>query len=227
MERYFRDLKAQGLTEASVRQVRVMLHRACRLARKWSGGALANPIADTELPAWTLADRTEVRPPTVDEVVALLQAAADDVRFAVLLRLVAATGMRRGEVCALRWSDVDVAAGTVRIDESIVAAEGPRRNEASTLSTGESPTGVGAAEGPRRNEASTLSTGESPTGVGAAPPPLLPSQPTPAHLLPASAPPEPYQPRAHYRRTDFMGHTRLALEVRAPPDRPVEPRHDR
>ena len=124
VERYFRDLKAQGLAEASVRQVRAMLHRACRLARKWSGGTLPNPIADTELPAWTLAERVEVRTPTVDEVVALLRAAADDVRFAVLLRLVAATGMRRGEACALRWSDVDVAAGTVRIDESIVAAEG-------------------------------------------------------------------------------------------------------
>lgn len=124
VERYFRELKAQGLAESSVRQVRAMLHRACRLARKWSGGSLPNPIADTELPVWTLADRTEVRAPTVDEVVALLQAAGEDVRFGVLLRLVAATGMRRGEVCALRWSDVDFGAATVRIDESIVAAEG-------------------------------------------------------------------------------------------------------
>lgn len=37
-ERYFRTLKAQGESQASVRYVRAMLHRACRLARKWSGG---------------------------------------------------------------------------------------------------------------------------------------------------------------------------------------------
>jgi integrase len=38
--------------------------------------------------------------------------------------LVAATGMRRGEVCALRWNDIDLSAGTVRISQSVVAAKG-------------------------------------------------------------------------------------------------------
>ena len=54
VEKYFRRLKADGLAEASVRQIRALMHRACRLARKWSGGALPNPIADTELPTWAL-----------------------------------------------------------------------------------------------------------------------------------------------------------------------------
>ena len=52
VEKYFRRLKADGLAEASVRQIRALMHRACRLARKWSGGVLPNPIADTELPTW-------------------------------------------------------------------------------------------------------------------------------------------------------------------------------
>ena len=34
VERYFRELKDTRLSEASVRQIRAMLHRACRLARK-------------------------------------------------------------------------------------------------------------------------------------------------------------------------------------------------
>ena len=54
VELYLRGLKAEGLSEASVRQTRAILHRSCRLARKWSGNELANPVADTELPEWKL-----------------------------------------------------------------------------------------------------------------------------------------------------------------------------
>jgi integrase len=125
VEKYFRRLKADGLAEASVRQIWALVHRACRLARKWSGGALPNPIADTELPTWALDERDEVRAPSLDEVRTLI-ATADTFApsFAEVLRLVAATGMQRGEVCALRWNDVDFSAGTVRISQSVVAAKG-------------------------------------------------------------------------------------------------------
>jgi integrase len=104
-----------------------MLNRACRLARKWSGGVLPNAVADSELPSWSIYDRGEVRAPSPAEVVQLLRAAAEgyvDVRIAVFVRLLAATGMRRGEACALRWSDVDEEHGAVRINESVVVAAG-------------------------------------------------------------------------------------------------------
>ena len=44
--------------------------------------------------------------------------------MAAFVRVVTATGARRGEACALRWSDVDFEARTVTIDESIVASHG-------------------------------------------------------------------------------------------------------
>jgi len=53
-ERFFRELKADGLAEASVRQTRAILNRTCRLARRWSGGVLPNPVAETELPRWRI-----------------------------------------------------------------------------------------------------------------------------------------------------------------------------
>ena len=125
VEKYLRCLKDEGFAEATVRQVRSVLGRACRLARKWSGGVLPNPIADSELPAWSIQARTPVRAPSLDEVQQLLGAAKTlDPRVSALLRLIVATGMRRGEACAIRWSDCDLVVGTVRIDESVVGAKG-------------------------------------------------------------------------------------------------------
>ena len=126
VEQYFRTLKHSGLGPTSVRLVRALLHRSCRLARKWSGNTLANPITDTELPAWSPADRPRpVRAPEPAEVLALLRAAAEgDHRVAAFVRLVAATGMRRGEACGLRWDDLDRDRSLVRIDEGVISTNG-------------------------------------------------------------------------------------------------------
>lgn len=125
VERYLRELKNSGLAEASVRQVRAMLGRACRLARKWSGSTLPNPIADSEMPSYGIGDRTEVRAPTILEVKALIEHLEEfDPRFSVFVRVILATGMRRGEACALRWSDVDLDQLTVLIDESVIGGKG-------------------------------------------------------------------------------------------------------
>jgi integrase len=126
VERYFRKLKAQGLSEGSVRHVRALLHRACRLARKWSGNRLPNPIEGTELPDWKLDERAkEVRSPAPDEVRALMAAANElDARVGAFMRLVAATGLRRGEACALRWSDVDVDSSSVSVHHAVISAPG-------------------------------------------------------------------------------------------------------
>jgi len=124
VERFFRKLKADGAGRETIRYARSVLHRACRLARKWSGNTLPNPVADTELPSFTPAELPEpVRAPTLDEVLAILAAAESlDIRYRAGLVVIAATGMRRGEACALRWSDLDVTEATISIDESVIAA---------------------------------------------------------------------------------------------------------
>lgn len=126
VERFYRSLKAAGLSAATVRQVKAVLHRSCRLAHKWSGGTLPNPAADADLPVWALEDRRPpVRSPEPDEVHRLLAAAeADDAHFFAFLRVIAATGMRRGEACALRWTDLDLDGGVVTVDESVISAKG-------------------------------------------------------------------------------------------------------
>lgn len=78
------------------------------------------------MPKWRLEERRrEVRAPEAAEVRVLLKAAeADDLRLGILLRLLAASGMRRGEACALRWSDVDFEDGVLLVDESMTDAPG-------------------------------------------------------------------------------------------------------
>ena len=121
IERFFRKLKADGVGRETIRYSRSVLHRACRLARKWSGNTLPNPVADTELPNFTRAELPEpVRAPTLGEVRSILTAAeALDIRYRTALVVVAATGMRRGEASTLRWSNLDVSKATISIDESV------------------------------------------------------------------------------------------------------------
>lgn len=48
----------------------------------------------------------------------------EDPIFAVLLRVAAATGARRGELCALRWSDIDFDKGTITIERGVILVDG-------------------------------------------------------------------------------------------------------
>ena len=83
------------------------------------------------------ADRSKERQiPTVAQVEALMQAMPTKLRAAVVL---AAWGtLRRGEVLGLRRDDVDLAAGTVRVERSL----GERRNGAVIVGPPKSTAGV-------------------------------------------------------------------------------------
>jgi integrase len=126
VERFYRSLKAKGMSQALVRQVKALLHRACRLAHKWSGGSLPNPAADADMPIWRLEERPDaVRAPESAEVRRLITAGEEaDVRVGVFLRLLAATGMRRGEAAALQWADLDFVRGVVHVDKAVIGAKG-------------------------------------------------------------------------------------------------------
>ena len=74
--------------------------------------AVAKPGLDREQPAWSEAE------------VAQFVAAADPHRWAVGFRMCVLYGLRRSELLALRWDDVDLDAGTVRIDEGLIEVDG-------------------------------------------------------------------------------------------------------
>ncbi|MGH9123749.1 MAG: site-specific integrase [Acidimicrobiales bacterium] len=78
------------------------------------------------MPEWKLgASRPEQRAPSLEEVRALLSAAEElDLRLATFLRVIAAIGARRSEICALRWSDLNRSAASILLDKATVADGG-------------------------------------------------------------------------------------------------------
>ena len=61
-----------------------------------------------------------MKAPSLDVVQKVLEEAEDrDPRLSPLLMLAALTGMRRGELCALRWNDADLENGILDVSRSL------------------------------------------------------------------------------------------------------------
>lgn len=118
LDAYYRQLRKAGQGNCSVRNAHALLRAALGLAVRyqWIG---VNPALQAR-PGATRAG--EGRVASRDEVDRLLAAADDDLTFAI--RLACATGMRRSELCALEWSDVDFDTGTVMVSKALVDAGG-------------------------------------------------------------------------------------------------------
>jgi integrase len=107
----------EGLTGATMRRYLAPLRTALGQARRWSW-IDANPAALATIPSGKAS--AETLTPTPDEHGALVRKAAErsDAAMVTAIRLACTTSARRGELAALRWSDVDLDAGTLTIARS-------------------------------------------------------------------------------------------------------------
>jgi integrase len=113
-------MASSGSGPSRVRCAHVVLHRAVAQAVRW-GWLARNPVSAATRPA---VPRTTIAPPAAEDVRAVLAAAQDyDPVLACWLQVAVATGARRGEVCALRWGDLDLEAASVRIERSVSATK--------------------------------------------------------------------------------------------------------
>jgi integrase len=99
-----------GLSPATVHHIHAVLHRALCQAVRWD--LVARNVADlVDAPR---AEQREMAALTTEQVRTLLDGAADGPLEAILT-LAVTTGMRKGELLALRWGDIDLDRGTVRV----------------------------------------------------------------------------------------------------------------
>jgi integrase len=103
-----------GLSAQTVRHHDRVLNVALKRARALRLIAI-NPLEGVISPR---VERHEIEIPDQDQTTRLLAAAATT-RLYVPIFLALATGMRRGEILALRWQEVDLATSTLRVERSM------------------------------------------------------------------------------------------------------------
>jgi integrase len=106
--------KGPGLSPATVRYVHRVLHRAMGHAVLWSV-IQSNPCASVDVPKGATAEIEILTEEQVKTVLAKLK--GRPMRLLALMGL--ATGMRRGELLALRWKDISLDMGRVQIEQSL------------------------------------------------------------------------------------------------------------
>jgi integrase len=123
VNRLRRELEARGgergpLSSTTVRYAIVVLRIA--LGRALKSGRVARNVA-TLVDTPTLR-HPDLRPLTADQARAFL-AAVEREELGPLYLTAIATGMRQGELLALRWSDVDLEAGTIAVRHTLRRVE--------------------------------------------------------------------------------------------------------
>ena len=121
LDRLYAKLRAKGNAPMTVRHVHTFIGTALHQGERWQ--LVDRNVARQATPP--TVHPAEVVAPSPDEVRRVVEAAeSTEPTLAALLLLAALTGARRGELCALRWSDVDWQAGTLRIARSVYETAG-------------------------------------------------------------------------------------------------------
>ena len=113
------ELYGEGLSDQTVRGIHTTLHAA--LDKAVSGKLLfRNPADGCRLPP---AKAREMQVLSPEEIQRLLIQAKEDGCFELLL-LELSTGLRRGEICALQWNDLNFRTGELRVERQVHRVKG-------------------------------------------------------------------------------------------------------
>lgn len=113
------DHKAgEGLSARTVRYVHTILGAA--LSAAVDAGMIArNPVDKAKPPTAKEAKAPEMHPWTGDQLKAFLAWSKEGSTLHLAWYVLAMTGMRRGELLALRWRDLDLETGTIAVRRSV------------------------------------------------------------------------------------------------------------
>ncbi len=113
------DGKPGKLSRRSVQYIHSVLRIALGQAVRWN--LVARNVIDLVTPP--RVDKKKIEPMTIDQVKYLLETARGD-RLYALYYLALVTGLRRGELLGLKWSDLDLGIGILRVSRSLVDLRG-------------------------------------------------------------------------------------------------------
>lgn len=119
VERMLRDLANAGRGATTRRRIHAVLRSALSSAKR-ARLVTYNAASDVELPK---LPRPKAHPWEPYELGTFLDHAAAD-RLGALFEVLAFTGLRRGEACALRWADVDPERGRLIVRSQLIQVDG-------------------------------------------------------------------------------------------------------
>jgi integrase len=108
-------ISAQSCSPKTVRNIYATFRSAWKTARAW--GYVAHGVSANEgvvLPRLRPVERPSF---TLDQMQAIIREAEEP--FKTFFWLAAETGMRAGELCGIRWTDIDENAGRVQVRQSV------------------------------------------------------------------------------------------------------------
>lgn len=111
---FYRSRLDSGCSAASVHKMHETLHKALRQAVRW-GYMMKNLADDVDPPK---VNTQEVTPLTREEARRLLNTVQGD-RLEALYVVALHTGLRQGELLALRWEDLDLEARTLQVRRTV------------------------------------------------------------------------------------------------------------
>ena len=114
LQRFYADELTIGLSAQTVRHHHMVLHKALQNAVEW-GLAIRNVADAVKAPR---AQRVEMQTWNESEITQFLEVAKTTPYYEVFF-LALFTGMRRSELLALRWCDVDLIYGQIHVSRSL------------------------------------------------------------------------------------------------------------
>jgi integrase len=114
LEKLYRQKLDAGLSARRVRYIHVTIRKALKDAVRLQ--LLSRNIADAAIPPRLV--KQEIEPLTQEQMRSLLDAARSD-KLEAFYVLAITTGMRQGELLGLQWKDIDLDAGTLRVNRSV------------------------------------------------------------------------------------------------------------
>ncbi len=111
---YAKKIK-EGLKAITVASFHNVLHKALDTAVRWN--LISRNVCDLVSPPHV--EDFEIQPLTVEQIRKLLEVTKGHPSEA-LIKLAIATGLRRGELMALKWQDIDLTTGVLQVQRNLV-----------------------------------------------------------------------------------------------------------